>query len=156
MSLRLTNESATFFSHIPTTPPGVRFLDIDKFYACLMLGFKLGELGPKDDLRDSFLAAGAKYPDPYQNVSNYIAGLLIEAEIRRKKLNLNDRDAIENETVKLLDPQSPLALSELGIEFVNRYAARGFEQLRDRMSAPDSLEVFLVSYGQIWFDLDNQ
>lgn len=155
MSLRLTHEAATFFSHIrSTTTHGVRFLDMDMFYACLMLGLKSGEIGSNEDFREPFLAAGAKFPDPYQTVNPYVAGLLIEAEIRRKNVNPQDRDLIESETVKLLDPHSPIALSDVGIEFLNRYAARGFEKLRDRMSAPRSLEVFLVKYGEIWSKLD--
>ena len=157
MSLRLTNASAVFFAHIdPSAVRGVRFLDIDKYYACLMLGLKSGKLGSEKDFRDPFLAAGAKYPDVYSDVRDYIAGLLVEAEIRRRNLNSTDRDLIESETVKLLDPQSPLGLSDTGIELLNRYAAGGFEQLRDHMGAPYSLEVFLVKYAEIWNKIESQ
>ena len=155
MSLRLTNTSAIFFSNIePPATRGVRFLDIDKYYACLMLGLKSGQLGPQEDFRDPFLAAGAKYPDAHQDNSEYIAGLLVEAEIRRLPLDFTNRDLIESETVKLLDPRSPLGLSDKGIELLNRYAAHGFEQLRNHMSTPYSLEVFLIKYAEIWRELD--
>lgn len=157
MSLRLTNTSAVFFSHIDSSAVrGVRFLDIDKYYACLMLGLKSGKLGSKKDFRDPFLAAGAKYPDVYSDVRDYIAGLLVEAEIRRLNLNATDRDLIENETVKLLDPRSPLGLSDTGVKRLNRYAARGFERLQNHMSAPHSLEVFLIMYAEIWSKIEGQ
>lgn len=148
MSLRLTEDAATFFSKIDSKR--VRFLDIDKFYACLMLGLRAGQMVTEPHLSQSFLAAGAKYPEAYQAYGSYLLGLLVEAEIRRRKLDSNDRDLIEKETVKLLDPHSPLGLSEDGVRFMNHYAAKGFEILRDDMGSPRSVDEFLVAYADLW------
>lgn len=151
MSLRLTEDAATFFSKIDSKRiKGVRFLDIDKFYACLMLGLRAGQMVSKPHLMQSFLAAGTKYPEAYQAYGSYLLGLLVEAEIRRRKLDSNDRDLIEKETVKLLDPHSPLGLSEDGVRFMNHYAAKGFEILRDDMSSPRSVDEFLIAYANLW------
>ncbi|MCO6185213.1 hypothetical protein [Rhizobium sp. L1K21] len=151
MSLRLTEDAASFFSKIDSQPiKGVRFLDIDKFYACLMLGFRYAQLASDPSLMPAFLAAGAKYPDAYQPYDSYLLGLLVEAEIRRRNLDPKNRDLIEQETVKLLDPHSPLGLSEDGIRFMNRYAAKGFEILRDAMAPPRSVDDFLVAYADLW------
>ena len=78
------------------------------------------------------------------------SGSWFEAEIRRRKLDANDRDLIEKETVKLLDPHSPLGLSEDGVRFMNRYSAKGFEILRDAMGGPRSVDDFLVAYADLW------
>lgn len=157
MSLRLPKTAVEFFIHIQEYPmTGVRFMDIDKYYACLMLGLRASELGREDDLAPSFLAAGAGYPDAYKPTADLIAGLLVDAEIRRNNINPNDRDEIERETVKLLQPRSALGLSNKGIELLNRYAARGFEYLRAELSSPRSLEVFLLGYGRVWKTLENQ
>ena len=156
MSLRLTEEAAAFFSKIDAQPvKGIRFLDIDKFYACLMLGLRAGQMASDPNLREPFLAAGAKYPEAYQAYDSYLLGLLVEAEIRRRKLDSGDRDLIEKETVKLLDPRSPLGLSEEGVRFMNGYAAKGFEILRDAMGGPRSVDEFLVAYADLWRSGDN-
>ena len=155
MSLRLTEDAAAFFSKIDTQPiKGIRFLDIDKYYACLMLGLRAGQLTSDPHLMQPFLAAGAKYPEAYQAYDSYMLGLLVEAEIRRRKLDSNNRDLIEKETVKLLDPRSPLGLSEDGVRFMNRYAAKGFEILRDAMGSPRSVDEFLVAYADLWRSRD--
>lgn len=151
MSLRLTEDAASFFAKIDTQPiKGVRFLDIDKFYACLMLGFQAGKLVNEPTLLSPFLPTGATYPDAYQPYDSYLLGLLVEAEIRRRNLDPTDRDLIEQETVKLLDPRSPLGLSEDGIRFMNNYAAKGFDILRDAMAPPRGVDDFLVAYADLW------
>ena len=151
MSLRLTEDAAAFFSKIDSQPiRGVRFLDIDRFYACLMLGLRAGQMASNPHLMQPFLAAGAKYPEAYQAYGSYLLGLLVEAEIRRRGLDSNDRDLVEKETVKLLDPGSPLGLSEDGVSFMNRYAARGSEILREAMAGPRSVDDFLVGYADLW------
>ena len=162
MSLRLPNDAKSFFKHIPehaSHPQGVRFMDIDKYYACLMLGLRAGELGRKDDIApNSFLAANAGYPEVYKEAADVIAGLLVDAEIRRNNINVKDRDQIESETVKLLKPRSAMGLSDKGIDLLNRYAARGLEYLKSEseVGAPRSLEVFLIDYSRVWGVLDTQ
>ncbi len=158
MSLRLPSSAAKFFLHVPEYPlSGIRFMDIDKYVACLMLGLRAGELGREEDLTtSSFLAPGASYPDAYKPAADFISGLLVDAEIRRNNISPNDRNQIEAETVKLLQPRSAMGLSEKGIDFLNLYAARGFEHLQAEMGAPRSLEVFLLEYARIWSALDNQ
>ena len=156
MSLRLPNDTTEYFKHIGEYRlAGVRFMDIDKYYACLMLGLRVGELGRENDVAPrSFLAAGAGYPDAYKPTADLIAGLLVDAEIRRNKINAQDRDQIESETVKLLQPRSAMGLSDKGVELLNRYAARGFEYLKSELGAPRRLEVFLIEYGRVWDGLD--
>lgn len=160
MSLRLPNDAKLFFRYIPEYPAhlqGVRFMNIDKYYACLMLGLRASELGSEEDIASSsFLAAGAGYPTAYRETGDRIAGLLVDAEIRRNYIDIKDREQIESETVKLLKPQSTMGLSDKGIDLLNRYAARGFEYLRDQMDRPRKLEVFLIDYGRIWDTLDTQ
>ena len=151
MSLRLTEDAAAFFAKVDSrSVKGVQFLDIDKFYACLMLGLRDGQMASDPDLRPPFLAAGAKYPEAYEAYDSYLLGLLVEAEIRRRKLDSSDRDLIEKETVRLLEPRSPLGLSDDGVRFMNCYAAKGFEILRDAMTGPRSVDDFLVAYADLW------
>ena len=160
MSLRLPNDAKSFFEHIPEYPrhlQGVRFMDIDKFYACLMLGLRAGELGQEVDITpNSFLAPGAGYPEAYKETADLIAALLVDAEIRRNNIDVTDRDLIERETVKLLEPRSALGLSNSGVDLLNIYAAGGLEYLKSELDAPRSLEVFLIEYGRVWDTLAAQ
>lgn len=160
MSLRLPNDAKLFFKHISESasqPQGVRFMDMDKYYACLMLGLRAGELGSEDAMvPNSFLAAGSGYPEAYRETADVIAGLLVDAEIRRNNIDVTDRDQIEREVVKLLKPKSAMGLSDKGIDLLNRYTARGLEYLKSETIAPRSLELFLIDYGRVWDALDTQ
>ena len=76
--------------------------------------------------------------------------------MRRNNVDLNDRDQIENETVKLLKPNSALGLSDKGVDLLNRYAVRGLDYLKSKLGEPRRLEVFLLSYRRVWDTLDTQ
>lgn len=152
MSLRMTEDMWAYFARIDqSTIKGISFLEIDKYYACLMIGLRAAQIAPDPKYRASFLAAGAKFPDAYSDHDTYLLGLLVEAEIRRRKLDPNNRDLIEAETVRLLDPQSPLGLSDQGVDLMNKYAAKGFELLREKMGPPRAIETFLVTYAEIFW-----
>jgi len=152
MSFRLTSEMARFFANIDqSTIKGTQFLKIDQYHACLMLGLRAAEITPEETkFIDPFLGSGGKYPEPFAPFDTYLLGLLVEAEIRRRDLDIKDRDLVEQETVRLLDPNSPFGLSEKGLALMNRYAAKGFELLRARMGPPQGVETFLVSYANLW------
>ena len=157
MSFRLTEEMADFFVNIDKSKiKGESFLELDKFYACLMLGLRAGEFNKTAKFKDPFLASGARWPEAYREYDTYLLGLLVEAEIRRRQLDSKDRDLMEQETVRLLDPSADAAfgLSEKGIELMNAYAARGFELLREKMTPPQGVESFLASYAQLFWEDD--
>lgn len=153
MSLRLSKDASTFFATVDELAvKGVSFLDMDKFFACLALGLRAGEIDDKTELNQPFLAAGAKFPSIYEEYDSYILGMLIQAEITRRKLDPNDRDRIEKLAVDLLDPRSSLGLSVKGIELLNQYAAGGLAILRDAAAPPRSIDSFLVDYAQLWVE----
>lgn len=152
MSFRLTEEMARFFANIDqSTIKGAQFLKMDQYHACLMLGLSVAEIAPEEtNFMDPFLGSGGRYPEAFAPFDTYLQGLLVEAEIRRRDLDLKDRDLVEQETVRLLDPSAPFGLSDQGLGLMNRYAARGFELLRTGMGPPRSVEAFLVSYARLW------
>ncbi len=159
MSFRLTEDMALFFADIDKSKiKGTTFLDIDKFYSCLMLGFKEGKFYNKAKLNDPFLAAGARWPEPYREYDNYILGLLIEAEIRRLEVDRKDRQEIEKTASRLLDSGrgNSLGLSEDGIKHMNYYAAQGFQIMVNKMNKPRSVEDFLVSYANLFWQNETE
>ena len=153
MVFRLSDDAKKYFSKLDERVADTK-LDLimfDKYYACLMLGLKRYSIAPTPDsigkLGEPFLANDAGYPGPYKGIGDMVAGLLIEAELKRKKIGYKDREEIETQTTSLLEPHSPVRLSEQGIKLLNRYAAKGFEIIREEsLGAPRSILEFLMSY----------
>ncbi|MGY8635614.1 hypothetical protein RAD15_24365 [Bradyrhizobium sp. 14AA] len=125
-----------------------RFLMFDAYYFSLLLGLDAGRLGDETRLEpDRFFD---HYPDSYKGQIELVAGLLVEAELRRLGIGPENRADIEREMVRLLDLNSVTRLSTDGNRLLNRYAVTGFDLLRDGMMQPDNLEDFLVGYHAIW------
>ncbi|MGF9693779.1 hypothetical protein AAIH46_13250 [Rhizobium sp. 0TCS1.26] len=125
-----------------------RFLMFDAYYCCLMLGLDTAMLGDESALEPvSFLPI---YPETYRGQVELIAALLVDAELRRLRIDTDDRDDIERQMVQLLDLSSVTRLSSEGDSLLNRYAASGFNRLRDGILKVDNLEDFLVAYHALW------
>lgn len=125
-----------------------RFLMFDAYYCCLMVGLDEGRHGRASDLEPSNFLTG--YPADYRGQAELIAGLLVEAELRRQDILPDDKESIEAEMVRLLDLKSQTRLSPPGDALLNLYAAAGFERIDERMPSPSNLEDFLVAYHRIW------
>ena len=127
-----------------------RFQMFDAYYSCLLLGLDRGRHGRREDLEaKTFLALGG-YPETHRGQAEVIAGLLVDAELRRQDILPDDRDSIEGEMVRLLDFRSATRLSGTGVELLDLYAAAGFDRLHGGMMRPDALEEFLVAYHRLW------
>lgn len=135
-------------SRTPKREASVRFLMFDAFYCCMLLGLDQAKLGDESRLESANFFDG--YPDPYKGQAELIAGLLVDAEIRRLEIQPDDREDIERQMVYLLDLSSPSRLSNDGDQLLNRYAVSGFDRLRAMMTECDNLEDFLVGYHRIW------
>jgi len=125
-----------------------RFLMFDAFYCCLLVGLDGGRQGRATDLEPTDFFRG--YPESYRGQAELIAGLLVDAELRRQDILPDDKESIEAEMVRLLDLKSQTRLSPDGDELLNLYAAAGFQRMDDRMPAPNTLEDFLVGYHRLW------
>jgi hypothetical protein len=125
-----------------------RFIMFDAYYCCLLLGLYDGKLGEPSRLEgEKFLE---NYPESFKGQAELIAGLLVDAELRRLRIEPDDREDIEQQMVHLLDLGSLTRLSATGDGLLNQYAVSGFDRLRDGMMAPDNLEDFLVAYHALW------
>jgi len=150
MSFRLPIKARAFFKLIMGfhDSSATRFLMFDAYYAGLMIGLDARKLGNEVEVEsDIFLG---EYPDAYASQSDIIAGLLIDAELERKAIDLTDRESIEDEVIKLLDPASATRLSNEGNRLLDLYAAYGMQQIIDKMVQPPTVEDFLVGYRTFW------
>lgn len=149
MSFVMPKAARGFFRTITErTVPGSRYIMFDTYYVCLLLGLDARRLGPADELEgDRFIE---NYPDDYKQQADYIAGLLIDAELDRNRIDLSNKASVEGQMVLLLDPSNPTGLSATGSERLNRYAVGGFARIEKEMTVPAKLEDLLVRYAAMW------
>jgi len=154
MSFVMPTAARSFFRTITERGvPGARYIMFDTYYVCLLLGLRERRLGAADQLDpDRFID---NYPEDYRSQADFIAGLLIDAELDRKDIDLSNKQSVEREMILLLDPSSPTGISGTGSEFLNRYAVAGFERLQREMMPPAKLEDLLVKYADLWADGGN-
>ncbi|MGC6331127.1 hypothetical protein [Rhizorhabdus sp. FW153] len=150
MTLRRPKDMRTYFKDIQgRADGGARFeTDFDQFYLCLMVGLDDGRLAPESELEPAEFNKG--YTAPYKPFAPVIAGMLVEAEMRRQGIPTT-KEAIQREIRNLIEVgNGGTQLKEEGTKLLSRYAARGFELIREEIPKPRTLEDFLVAYYQRW------
>lgn len=145
MNFTLPAKARPFFKTV-TAPP--KFLMFDSWYMCALVGMRERTLGGKDELEDAYFLVD--YPENFRFQADYIAGLLIDAELDRKGIDVEDKASVEKEMILLLDPSRSTGLSEAGVELLNRYSVGGFARLEEAMLPPANVEDLLVKYAEIW------
>lgn len=157
MSFVMPKAARAFFRTITErTVPGSRYIMFDTYYVCLLLGLDARRLGPAEELESDRFLPGDAYPEDYKAQADYIAGLLIDAELDRNRIDLTNKASVEGQMVLLLDPSNPTGLSAIGSERLNRYAVGGFARIEEEMIAPAKLEDLLVRYGAMWSEGDEE
>jgi len=122
----------------------------DAFYAGLLVGLHTGRMADQKSLEKQYFID--HYPNEFEPAREYIAGLLVEAELRRLDgtKQCSERQ-FEREIAKLLDADEPSRLSQNGIEALNSYAAGGFELIREALKPnPTSVQDFLLRFHEYW------
>ena len=120
----------------------------DAYYGGLMLG-----LACRKAVNTDMLDAGEfiqSYPNEYEPFREYIAGLLVDAEVTALHSDDYTERQLERSISTLLQVASPTRLSPEGMHILNLYAAGGFELLRSKMGTkPSDPSNFLIRYQAI-------
>lgn len=120
----------------------------DAYYACLVLGLAHKKIGTADMLEGSVFIPN--YPTEYEAYREYIAGLLVDAEVTALHSEDYSERQLEKSIAKLLQVASPTRLSTEGMHILNLYAAGGFELLQSKMgSKPSDPSNFLIRYQAV-------
>lgn len=162
MAFRLSDKCRNFFQYIydKENKDGTKLrLLFDEYYLCLMVGLSSGtyeensepELSGMDGQQGAGSGvAGSEitdtYPEDYIQSRDYIAGLLIATERKRRGIPESDSAALEKLMTRYLNPESRTRLSPEGERRLNQYAAQGLEILMDVMAKPYELDTFLIEY----------
>ncbi len=120
----------------------------DAYWACLCIGLLAREHAPPEEVdTERFLAA---YPEDYEPYGEYIAGLLVEAELAAMHTEAFTEAELEHAIADLLKVSAPTRLSPKGLGLLNRYAAGGFQIIKDKMRPrPTDVPNFLMRYQSV-------
>ncbi|WP_394538807.1 hypothetical protein PRJ39_25155 [Lysobacter enzymogenes] len=155
MSFKHHKRAPAFFQKLmPAGGPGRFDTQFDAYYYCLMCGLDRRRLGTEVDVGEEFVK---DYVQTYQPYADLIAGLLVDAELVRISIPLDDVKSVEKKMVDLLEPISTSKLKPEGLALLNRYAAGGFEVISDAFATPpQSLEEFFTTYQGLWPQVEEQ
>ena len=112
------------------------------------MGLAQGKLNSSPDLEAT--AFVDNYPADFAESGDYIAGLLIGAEAKRKDIPAGDANALELLMTTLVESQSRTRLSADGENLLSQYADRGIDIITEKMPAHTSLDSFLQDYFECW------
>lgn len=148
MSFKLHKNAPQFFRNL-LSGSGLKFdTQFDVYYHCLMCGLHRRQLGTETDVGDEFVR---DYVQGFAPHAELIAGLLVDAELSRICIELDDVKSVEKKMIELLEPASATRLSSTGLGLLNLYAAGGFDIVSDAFtSPPQSLEDFFITYQSLW------
>lgn len=147
MNFTLPAKARPFFKTV-AEQRSPRWLIFDSWYVCMLVGLHAKTLGLKSELETEYFFD--TYPEDFKPAADFIAGLLIDAELERKGIDVTDKTSVEREMILLLDPQRITGLSETGVELLNRYAVAGFAKIDEAMLPPATIEEFMVRYAVMW------
>lgn len=149
MPFRLPNKCRSYFANIVDRADEAKLDTLfDEYYLCALVGLAQGKFNGNPDLGGEFMDY---YPSDYAESGDYIAGLLICAEAKRRSVPIDNANSLERLMTELLSAHSRTRLSENGENCLNKYADRGIEIIRERMAGPHmTLEDFLQDYFECW------
>ena len=150
MPFRLPKKCRSYFAGL-TERSDESKLDtlFDGYYLCALIGLGQGKLNDNPNLESS--AFVDNYPSDFAESGDYIAGLLICAEIKRKGIPVNDANALEKLMTKIVESQSRTRLSFEGEELLSKYADRGIDVIQEKMAGVHTtLEDFFQDYFDCW------
>lgn len=146
MGFKLPKDTREYFKSInDRTDDGIKLKYLfDQYYLCLVAGLIQGKIGSTDKLESGDFVD--YYVELYEDVNDIIAGLLIDAEMRRRDIIEGDKNRIENLILDIIDQHSKTRLNDKGINLLNQYAVTGMELIRENIARTSELETFLIHY----------
>jgi hypothetical protein len=142
MGFIMSNDAKKFFNKLNESKHGRFQYQFDFYYLCLIAGL-INET-PSECKGEEFFD---EFPSGFVLQREQIIGLLIATQIKRDKIDVENRDRLERLMLKLVQPDSPTRLSDYGESLMNQYAENGFKRILEKIPLPPTnLDTFLVSY----------
>lgn len=146
MAFKLPKDAKFYFKQIDNqNEEHAKFKTLfDKYYFCLMLGLYKRELGSEDEISKEVFVTN--FIEDYKDKANIIIGLLIDAELERKGIRLEERSSVQKVILDLIDENAVTKLNPTAIEQLNKYAAGGMSIIREEIPITSDIELFLSQY----------
>lgn len=146
MAFKLPKDAKFYFKQIDNqNEEHAKFKTLfDKYYFCLMLGLHRRELGCEEEISKEVFVSN--FIEEYKDKANLIIGLLIDAELERKGIRLEERNSVQKVILDLIDENAITKLNSDAIEQLNKYAAGGMSIIREEIPTTSDIEIFLSQY----------
>ena len=137
---RLRNDAKEWFKKLSFD------IDFEAYYFCLMAGLTAGT--PDPTVSTSTTSELVDYfPGRYGKDKELIIAFFLCRELRKLRVDLTEREALNRTVSNLVDPHSNSRLSDAGVKRMNEYAAGGYDVLLQHFdSPPQHLETFLIHF----------
>lgn len=144
MYFKLRRDARDFFKDIKNDIE----VDFDIYYWCLIYGFAAQRRDPDFNKKDATDLID-NFPALYSSNSRLIIALLIRDELRNLGIRLSDRDEVRKRINKLLNSQTPSALSDEGIGIMNQISSGGYDLLTTTLAdRPRTMAGFILDYAK--------
>lgn len=112
------------------------------FYLCALTGLATNRTADTASANTSELVEN--FPSEYASRGRIIVGLFLTREIKRRGIQLHEKDPLHRAIREFVDPRTLSQLSDAGVHQLNRYGYGGFDQLLEWFpEKPSDLETFL-------------
>lgn len=152
MGFELRQDAKIWFKAFDKDIRQKTIIQFDLYYFCLIPGLiaKRRNIEINSDNVDEMTR---DFPNVFRSRGELLVGLLINTELSRMGINLNERTSVYS-IISELVITSPPYLSNEGIKRMNYYAHGGFDVLCEKMDErPRSLETFVRKYHRLIQDL---
>jgi len=105
----------------------------DLYYLFFLKGISTLDKNPKLKDKEVLKELIDYFPSDYDGSKNIIVGLLVNTELKRLGIPLDDKENVQKKYNQIVEPESQSKLTSKGFTLMNEYASRGFELLNEEL-----------------------
>ena len=105
----------------------------DLYYILFLKGISTLDKNPKLKDNEALKELIDYFPSDYDGSKNIIVGLLVNTELKRLGIPLDDKENVQKKYNQIVEPESQSKLTAKGFTLMNEYASRGFELLNEQL-----------------------
>jgi hypothetical protein len=141
MTFRIRTEARSWFKDLRERETGFA-VDFDSLYFCFMAGISTARKA--DAAQGETVELVNYFPDRYKSRGKLLVTIFLWSELKQYGVSMNDQKDVHSVISRLVLPETPGLLSDVGFREFNKYTFAGFEVLGEWFSdRPRSLEAFL-------------
>lgn len=105
----------------------------DLYYILFLKGISTLDKNPKLKDKEALKELIDYFPSDYDGSKNIIVGLLVNTELKRLGIPLDDKENVQKKYNQIVEPESQSKLTAKGFTLMNEYASRGYELLNEEL-----------------------